>query len=58
MKKKQRNVSQIKDELAFNRFSTVLMTLLAVYCIIPFFLMLSFPRTTTASTAPAIPVIR
>lgn len=49
MKKKQRNVSQIKDELAFNRFSTVLMTLLAVYCIIPFFLMLAVSFSSEAS---------
>ena len=49
MKKKVSTVSHIKDEVAFHRFSMVLMVLLAIYCIIPFFLMLSVSFSSEAS---------
>ena len=49
MKKRNSNVNQLKDEQAFHRFSMVLMTLLAIYCVIPFFLMLSISFSSESS---------
>ncbi len=50
-KKKNANVSQIRDERAFHNVALTLMTLLAIYSIIPFFLMVAVSLSSESALA-------
>ena len=51
MPKEKINAPKIKDERAFHNLALVLMSLLAIYCVIPFILMLSTSLSSEAALA-------